>query len=858
MCANCSKAKSHHPVASIPQPAKRQSKATALQESQGEPDSEDDTSDSRKSFRQNTGDDQIGGDVRRVVPAKVESDRMMKPAPLKAKPSIGGARPDKPRKPNFAGDAVTANPIPAASPKRLVVSDMSPTHEHKAGERGGKACENQKSSSKYDQGLISMKSRLQGTPPPCQHDQLITGIEESQQPGQDVHTGIEESQLPGQDVHTGSDSGSDKIGYLRSNSSINSTASNYTNLPSNGDKKPESRIMPQKVTSTGTPIYQVYDVSAKGMSGMPDPVDHFEQSPLVVQSPIQSLDRRDVRKGAVRMVEVEEQTVAMPYTVVDVTTCPPFAKERIDTGQLPPKLPSTPAPEKAASRSASPGMDVGNKPLPAKRDFKNVGQICSPTPKHRLFSNSSHEPVPDEEVYGAAGESEVSVKMAGKTELVRPDYKSPAPLRKPLFLNRVYEDIDESSMMPDTSRPAANEFVRQTSARSSATKSSAFEAKVAALSGLDLGKTVSLKTPPAVMMDSDSMREPLVAADEKMSGSEVISGKKDLVPTGTSKQEKTKKSGGKTFFQKLLKFGSSKETIVEPPTAVPAAIEESTQKSSVHKAEMLVENSVKTCAADDTPLSPSVVHRAPVIKEREAILSEVKDRLAKRQQVVVSGVLDATLIHVVQSPFIGQKMDTVKETDDQNLYDLAAPMPDIISSQQPEMEIETRQSPRINSPKPAPLARSTPSGTVALNNMETLVLDLDKIENKGRDMLVSPPVFLTNETPDTSGQRPQHESELPEVSSPTSTPDSPLSTPLHVNTDAQPADFSTEQMISPSVMMVSPTSASEMSSDNDGSTNIRRSKSKSDVKPCEFYFKMSLIYYYNIFNCFMNIGEYTP
>jgi len=98
-----------------------------------------------------------------------------------------------------------------------------------------------------------------------------------------------------------------------------------------------------------------------------------------------------------------------------------------------------------------------------------------------------------------------------------------------------------------------------------------------------------------------------------------------------AKPEKTRKSGGKTFFQKLLKFGS-KDTL----EACQSSMSNSSSDSSSKVIECPNSPSGKTNIGDEdrSSMSDAVSTQAAPLTEKQAMLMSLKDCLAKRQASV--------------------------------------------------------------------------------------------------------------------------------------------------------------------------------------------------------------------------------
>jgi len=351
--------------------------------------------------------------------------------------------------------------------------------------------------------------------------------------------------------------------------------------------------------------YDLYDVTARGLSGTPGEADKVDMS--TAGEAINDGRRREFedRKfqslptSAVRVNEVAEAHVAMPYNVVDVTLPRPRASN-ITSGM------SDEVPMGSSSTVAAVST-WPTKPQPANRQ---VISKSPPKPRERL-TKTKQESASSQNME-ASSHHDLAKMTADAVEVATSDLVSER------YAHRIYEEIDDLAVdQTDT------DLIRQTAARSSIGKSPAFEAKMAALASLNLGKAGKpvVAAPQPVNLPEES------AADE----TNVASSVQDSAVVPAVKPEKTRKSGGKTFFQMLLKFGS-KDTS--------EASQSSTSNSSSDSSSKVIEcpnspsGKTNICDEDRSSMSDAVSTRAAPLTEKQAMLMSLKDCLAKRQASV--------------------------------------------------------------------------------------------------------------------------------------------------------------------------------------------------------------------------------
>ena len=330
-------------------------------------------------------------------------------------------------------------------------------------------------------------------------------------------------------------------------------------IPRSGNetKTMNTEVFQDKRKSTSH-YYQIYDVSAKGLSGAPENFVNDDCNQM-------NLNCNSLQRNVCRIVETEnEQHVAMPYTVVDVTVCT-LERNRLD--KPPPQLPSTPAPDKnhfsltcSASKSAT--LQVESSSI-SQRNNKSAGD---------------------------------NIDEIESSELAF----SPLIVRKP----RLYEDIDDivESLVASSADNLSNSL-RQSVIKSSTVVLSSFEAKQAALSNLAIQKIESEK--------GDTM---ILKAEQG-----------EVKSTGLIRQDKARKSGGKSFFQKLLGRGNKEKEINF----------DSNKSCGSNKLVIEPVSQISDTSLASGTQSPMVTKEVSQ-QERLSVLHEVKDRLAKRQQQGVS------------------------------------------------------------------------------------------------------------------------------------------------------------------------------------------------------------------------------
>ena len=346
-------------------------------------------------------------------------------------------------------------------------------------------------------------------------------------------------------------------------------------------------------------IYHVYDITAKGMSGTPKELEADKGTvgeDRIVGHSVETEPRkcRTLPVSVMRVLDVAEEHVAMPYNVVDVTLPRPS--------------------EVAAPSSDTPAATTTwpCKPQPAKR------QIISRTPpKPRERGTQAKEEAvhsSDVEVLSSQGQDGCAMAKAG--DIASKTVPSDLSER---YAHRIYEDIDEFHA-DESCVKMETELTRQTAARSSVSKSPAFEAKIAALASLNLGKPTK---PVTTVAPSENPPEECPVLDINTASSI-----QDPVVVAATKPEKSRKSGGKTFLQKFLKFGSKNTS--EPAQDSGSG---SSDEASLKVVQISGSSSPRmTNFSDDaTSCADSVPSHTPPLTDKQAMLMNLKDCLAKRQ-----------------------------------------------------------------------------------------------------------------------------------------------------------------------------------------------------------------------------------
>jgi len=364
--------------------------------------------------------------------------------------------------------------------------------------------------------------------------------------------------------------------------------------------------------------YDLYDVTARELSGTPKqpevvigtaPEDESIRQSLASESEQRKF--RTLPASAMRADDVAEEHVAMPYNVVDITMRRPRVSD-IDP----------PISDVASANSNSPSAGVStwpSRPQPAKRQ---AIPRSPPKPRERA---SKHK----EQVAASLNADVSSCQDADPDNCSKPAVVSrmmPSDIVSERYAHRIYEEIDDLDVEQSCSK-ADVELSRQTATRSSVGKSPAFEAKMAALASLDLGKTVqqigTVASTASVPEESPAVK------------TTVASSVQDTVVVPAGKPEKTRKSGGKTFFQKLLKFGSK-----DTSNAVQSSIANRNDEGGMNVVECPDSPSSgrKNVTDDDTSSSSAVLTQTAQLTEKQAMLMNLKDCLAKRQTSIGIGI----------------------------------------------------------------------------------------------------------------------------------------------------------------------------------------------------------------------------
>jgi len=339
----------------------------------------------------------------------------------------------------------------------------------------------------------------------------------------------------------------------------------------------------KKETHSNTHHYELYDVTARGLSGAPREF-HLDNRTANEEKSVSHSTQSEHAKSlaAMRAVEIAEAHVAMPYNVVDVTIPRQMSSSGVQSATVP--------------TSTWP-----NKPQPAKKVIPK-----SPPKLQEQVTKSKGEIDPS---------SNIS-KEGGQSNLVSDRYA-----------HRIYEDIDEVGV---------SQFCSKTVTHSSVNKSPAFEAKMAALASIDFKQTGKLATTVAANV---------TPPEESLSlKTDVALPAEETVAVPVIKPDKTRKSGGKTFLQKFLRFGSKDTSEATQSNTVIGSSDEANLKvvrcpSSPSPG--------KTSVSEDSKSSPDGVPlQAAPLNEKQAMLMNLKDCLAKRQTSVGGEAIEISQVRL--------------------------------------------------------------------------------------------------------------------------------------------------------------------------------------------------------------------
>ena len=356
--------------------------------------------------------------------------------------------------------------------------------------------------------------------------------------------------------------------------------------------------------------YEVYDVTARGLSGAQRELkgNATASEDNIVDQSLESESRKfqTLPVTAKREIEVAEEHVAMPYNVVDVTILRPRTSNIFHSSDA-----ASGGNSAVATTSTWP-----NKPQPAKRQMIPK---TSPKPRERVtkpkgetLSSSNVEVSSHQEPGGCAEASAVAGKIM-QSDLVSERYA-----------HRIYEDIDDLDVDQSSYKTAAHSLVN---------KSPAFEAKLAALASLDFGKTNKPVTPVASAVNPTEETAPAVTNTSSV---------QDTVVVPAMKQEKIRKSGRKTFFQKFLKFGSKDTSEAGQSSAISSSDEASSKVAQCSSSP----SPGRINVSDDAKSSVDALPPQPVaLSEKQAMLMNLKDCLAKRQTSIGSDSSEVSSIH---------------------------------------------------------------------------------------------------------------------------------------------------------------------------------------------------------------------
>jgi len=351
--------------------------------------------------------------------------------------------------------------------------------------------------------------------------------------------------------------------------------------------------------------YDLYDASARELSGLPQQSGVTigtadEDKSTGLDSVAEQRKFRTLPVSAMRVDDVAEEHVAMPYNVVDITMRRPCAS---DIGPM--------ISDATTASSSSPSTAVStwpSKPQPAKRQMI---PRSPPKPRERVTKHKEQAAVSvNVEVSSGQNHDNCAKDSASASKMATSELVSER------YAHRIYEEIDDLDVGQPCSK-AGEELSRHTPTRSSVGKSLAFEAKMAALASLNLGKTVK-----QIHMVAPTANLPKESPSVKTT---VDSSVHDTVVVPVAKPEKARKSGGKTFFQKLLKFGSK-----DTSEAAQSSTANKTDEGNVNVTECPDSPSAGRINVEDDVTSSS--NAVPTqLTEKQAMLINLKDCLAKRQ-----------------------------------------------------------------------------------------------------------------------------------------------------------------------------------------------------------------------------------
>jgi len=694
-CADCQRSKAEHaPVPSYVQPDKRPSttgssstrnaviphpvsktRRTVENQSDRVTSSPLDTPSIESRNKKHTGASEVHG---------------FKPAPLKAKPKNIDTRSQSSAAVGV-GAKISRGAVTSAQPdSSTIASVLLLPDDSTIAVSSGVALRNAKSSSK-SQGVEILK--VQGSVVPCESRLKddsnripVAGDRESKR----------ESLERNKQTEKNGNIDTEQQEFVIENTLICTEQLETTKIESN------VKTIVQKGNSSPSHIYQVYDISAKGLSGTPAPLGPAVDAELdasVVRSG--TLDRNSMTGSMIRscrILDVAEEHVAMPYTVVDVTVSTLTRQSNKEREKQPPCLPSTPAP-------------ITSSTLPRTQ---------SSTTNRSVAQNSSNE-------LGSLQRVNNDNEAGNKTvEVVTSDLEDSEENWPKYMPKGIYEDIcdDDYEKRPTVTR--GSELTRNTSARLSLAKSSNFEAKLAALASLDLGKPAggkvsSYAAPVPAKRDVRQEVIPLQELAEVVAVSSEVD--KNVQPAAIARQDKARKSGGKSFFQKLLKIKTKDVGDVcskSPPVVTPGnsspVISAKSRDAEASPAQVTPPQS--TCG-NFLSYSPPV-HASLQNESQQAVTSEVMDRISKRQQLTATprhavtasprrdrtSFVDGNLViahNVANEQIVAQLRTTNKGSSSEAVgaMDQDESRSPIVS---PRVVIASQVKPCPQSPRPSPLS----------------------------------------------------------------------------------------------------------------------------------------------------------
>lgn len=520
-CANCLKPRKQHALDDAPHPAKRLSKVTITKDAAR-----------KKDESQLSGDSVSEKSVLCIEEgrreAKTSSDREIvkrqsmvgspRPVPLKAKPSLVSSE-DKSKKSVGATDCLGRNVATKSLEKEKVGKEFQldgscenakkvnilTNDSIQVGDKGvNESCllESDKSSVATSQKCVKLKGRPQATPPQVPDPSRIPA-----------------NRFKDREVTKSTEKNKEPVA-----SDVQSSSSHY---------------------------YQIYDISAKGLSGKPEPMEIPEEGKEEAVGAESAKAIRGCR--AVELIDDQHNNTAMPYNVVDVTKCPLTKDQMIS--KIPPQLPSTPAPNRSSGVPSGVSNTLPSSQTSSMRDFADLLKNTAVSPK--TLRKSVEQDATRFRTGESSAASTSSHLLTDNTRTSVEEKTTNEDVNKDL-----YEDIGGCSRETDRQQLSSSVGNNPVTCTSSL-RSSAFEARLAVLVKCDLGRAVSQGTLTSGTISTDDLKAEGSSVTDKQESSDVIATDSKFGESNTiGRQEKSRKSGGKSFFQKFLKRGN-KESMAE-------------------------------------------------------------------------------------------------------------------------------------------------------------------------------------------------------------------------------------------------------------------------------------------------------